>query len=112
MTLTLIFVLLATTALLLLLWQIRGTMLLPVRLGRKQELALILKSADNEDGLEHTVRSLLWLVENGTLPASIVIEDIGLSADAKRAAQLLEKQYACIRFQASAEDHAWENRNT
>lgn len=112
MTLTLVFVLLASAALLLLMWQLRGAMLLPVRLGRKQELALILKTADSEDGLEHTVRSLLWLVENGTLPASIVIEDAGLCEEARLAAQLFEKQYACIHFQATAEDHAWENRNT
>lgn len=112
MTLTLICALLAAASVLLLLWQLRGMLLLPVRLGRDQDLALILRTADSEAGLESTVRSLLWLVENGTLPASIVIEDAGLSKEARMAAQLLEKQHACIHYQAFAEDKTWENRNT
>lgn len=112
MTLTLTCALLAAAAVLLLLWQLRGMFLLPVRLGRKQDLVLILRTADSEARLESTVRSLLWLVENGTLPASIVIEDAGLNAEARMTAQLLEKQYACIHYQASAEDKAWRNRNT
>ena len=112
MTLTLTLALIAAAALLLLAWRLCGALLLPVRLGRKQELALILRAAGSGAGLESTVRSLLWLVENGTLPASIVIEDAGLCAEARHTAQLLEKQHACIRFRASAEENTWQIRST
>ena len=112
MTWTLILALSVAAAVLLLFWRLHGSFLLPVRVGQDQNLSLILRSADSAAGLESTVRSLLWLVENGTLPASIIIEDVGLSMEAQLTAQLLEKQHACIHYQACAEDKTWENRNT
>lgn len=112
MALTLIIALLSTAALLLLLWLLRGAMLIPVRLRHGQELSLMLRVEGGAAALENTVNSLVWLVENGTLPAMIIIEDAGMSREAQQAAKLLEKQHACIRFQAPIGEDTWKNRNT
>lgn len=109
---TLIIAMLAAAALVLLLWLLRGVMLIPVRLRRGQELTLILRAGGDAAALENTMGGLIWLVENGTLPGMICIEDAGLSPEGRQAAAFLEKQYACVQFQASTGENTWENRST
>ena len=60
--------------------------------------------------LERAVKALLWLRENGTLPALIVIEDGGMSEQALRAARLLTERDGRIRLITKVEDSPWENR--
>ncbi len=91
---------------------LRASALLPVRPGRVQTLIVTIRSRGDDPALESTVNALLWLRENGTLPAEIEIEDGGMSNETRLAARLLEKKHACVRLTTDVEDDTWEIRNT
>ena len=91
---------------------LRASALLPVRPGRAQTLTVTIRSRGDDPALESTVNALLWLRENGTLPAEIVIEDGGMSAETRLLARLLEKKHACVCLNTEVEDDTWESRNT
>jgi hypothetical protein len=76
-------------ALVFLLWLLRGALLTPVRLGKNESLRLTLRVCGPEPALENTVRALLWLMEEGVLPAELAIEDGGMDAETRRAAEIL-----------------------
>ena len=48
------------------LWSLRGSLLLPVRCGRNTRLELRLRISGPEPALEETLCALVWLRENGT----------------------------------------------
>lgn len=112
MTLTIALAFLAAAIVVLLFWMLRGALLLPIKPGCRQNLTIVLRSNAEAAELENTVRGLLWIIQNGTLPASVIIEDAGLDENAKKSARLLEKQYARITYHSDSEDHPWENRST
>ena len=78
-----------------LLWCARGAALTPVRPGKNERLSVVLTVTGAAPGLEHTVDGLLWLRQNGTLRARLLLRDAGMDADTRRAAELLEKK-GCI----------------
>lgn len=92
MLLNIVIALLAALGLSLLLWLLRGVMLTPVRLGKHQQLALVLTVSGESPELEHTVDSLLWLVENGTLRGQLLLRDAGMDDETRRVAELLERR--------------------
>ena len=100
--------LLLACALFVLIRRLRGSALLPVRPGRNQTLTVTIRSEGDDPSLESTVNALLWLRENGTLPAGLVIEDGGMSAETRLSARLLEKKYDCVQTLSKMEDDAWE----
>ena len=91
---------------------LRSSALLPVRPGKEQSLTVTIRSSGDDPALESTVNALLWLRENGTLPARIVIEDGGMCAETRLAARLLEKKHACVCLHTDVEDDTWEIRST
>ena len=84
--------LVGAAGLVLLLWRLRGAMLLPVRLEKNQRLDLVLTVGGGGPPLEHTVASLRWLIENGTLPAQLVLRDAGMDEENRSAAELLSRR--------------------
>ena len=112
MTLTAVSALLLAAAIFLLLRALRGSMLLPVKPGKAETLSVTLRVTGDDPALENTVQGLLWLRSNDTLPASIVIEDGGMSEATRRVAQLLTTQNGCVRLNSNVEDSTWESRNT
>ena len=82
-------------AVVLLLWYARGAALTPVRAGKNERLAVVLTVTGAAPGLEHTVDGLLWLRQNGTLRARLLLRDAGMDEETRRAAELLEKK-GCI----------------
>ena len=104
MTASAVYAILAAAIVLLLLWMLRGALLLPIRLGKEQSLTLVLRASGSGDGLEQAVRALLWMIENGTLNATIVIEDAGLLPEARETAALLQARYDRVRIRTSGED--------
>ena len=62
---------------------------LPVPLEEGSSLEVVIKAEGDGAGLQQTVAGVEWLVENGTLPARIVIEDRGLSAQGRKAAEII-----------------------
>ena len=85
----------AAAAVILLLWYARGAALTPVRPGKNESLAVVLTVTGAAPGLEHTVDGLLWLRQNGTLRARLLVRDAGMDEDTRRAAELLERK-GCI----------------
>lgn len=85
---------LIVAAVILILWLLRGVMLMPVKCEKMQRLTVVLSVAGPDPGLENTVDGILWLIQNGTLPAEIVIEDAGMDADTRRTAEALTRDYA------------------
>ena len=85
----------AAAAVVLLLWYVRGAALTPVRAGKNESLSVVLTVTGAAPGLEHTVDGLLWLRQNGTLRARLLLRDAGMDEETRRAAELLEKK-GCI----------------
>ena len=85
----------AAAAVVLLLWVARGAALTPVRAGKNESLSVVLTVTGAAPGLEHTVDGLLWLRQNGTLRARLLLRDAGMDEETRRAAEMLEKK-GCI----------------
>ena len=92
-----IFVLLAAAlCFLLCLRLILGLVPARVRLGRNIRCWLHLSVAGREPKLESSVRSLLWLVEQGGLRCGIVIQCRDLDQETRATALALAETYNCI----------------
>ncbi|MEG1633457.1 MAG: hypothetical protein RR314_05340 [Oscillospiraceae bacterium] len=101
---------LVAASVIFLLWLLRGVMLTPLRLGRGTRLTVVLTVSGAEPGLEGTIEGLVWLRENGTLPASIIIEDDGMDADTRQLAELAVKDRACVSLRGGEDAKEWKNR--
>ena len=80
-------------ALLLFCWYVKALLLRPVRPGENTRLYLHLCVKNEEPELERTVRALLWLCENGTLPAELSLLDAGMGPETRRVAQALANDH-------------------
>ena len=76
-------------ALAVLIWLLRGVMLTPVRKGQNQNITMVLRVKGNAKELEHTVDGLAWLIQNGTVPAHLVLVDDGMDEETRRAAEMI-----------------------
>lgn len=83
-----------TVLLFLLCWLLRGVMLTPVKTGSNTSLKICLSVTGAEPMLEQTVDSVLWLMENGTLSAEIVLLDCGMDAETAAVAEALARRGA------------------
>lgn len=92
MLLKLIFAFAAAAALMMLLWLLRGVMLTPVRAGVNERLSVVITVTGSAPELENTVDALLWLSQNGTLRAQVLVRDAGMEEETRRAAELLERR--------------------
>lgn len=84
-----VFALVIAAALAVLLWLLRGVMLTPVRKGENQAITLVLRVTGRAKELEHTVDGLVWLIQNGTIPAELILLDDGMDEETRNAAELL-----------------------
>ncbi|MGI6013675.1 MAG: hypothetical protein ACOX7K_05265 [Oscillospiraceae bacterium] len=76
-------------ALAVLIWLLRGIMLTPVRTGQNQQITLVLRVTGNAKELEHTVDGLAWLIQNGTIPAHLILMDDGMDEETRKAAEII-----------------------
>ena len=84
-----VFALAIAAALAALIWLLRGVMLIPVRTGENQSVTLVLRVSGSAKGLEHTVDGLIWLIQNGTIPAELILLDGGMDEETRNAAEIL-----------------------
>lgn len=88
----------AAAVLWLLIWSVKGLMLTPVRFGQSTSGCLNISIHGAEPELEYTLRSLMWLRENGTLKADIHIFACAPDAETRGIAQRFSAQYRCIEY--------------
>ena len=92
-------ILLAAFGLVSLCWLALGALLLPGRCDAR----LTVSARGCGEGLEQTVRGLLWLRRTGLLRGGIVIEDCGLDGGGAALARALAGQSG-VRFSGDAPD--------
>ena len=73
---------------------LNGVMLTPVRAGANERLSVVITVTGAAPELENTVDALLWLNQNGTLRAQVLVRDAGMEQETRRAAELLERRGA------------------
>lgn len=81
-------VLLAAFGLVSLVWLAVGALLLPGVCHAR----MVIEAKGNGDGLEQTVKALLWLRRTGLWWGEVVIEDCGLSGEGEALARTLSEQ--------------------
>lgn len=94
MLLKILFAVAAAAVLILVLWLLRGVMLTPVRTGKNQQLSVVLTVSGSSPELENTVDGLMWLRQNGTLHAQLVVHDAGMDRETREMAEILERKGA------------------
>lgn len=75
----------------LLIWALRGLLLMPVRPGEGIEITVRLDVSGDAAALEGCVASLEWLRANGTLPCVLEVRAHGLSSSASSVLSALER---------------------
>ena len=92
-------VLLAAVGLVSLGWLALGALLLPGRCDAR----LTVSARGGGEGLEQTVKGLLWLRRTGLLRGEVIIEDCGLDRDGLALARALAEQHG-VTFSGDAPD--------
>ena len=88
-------VILATAALLLVLWLWMGRLLLPLA---GETVSVVYRGRDDAPDLEQTVHSFEWLHDPGLFRTELVIEDHGMAPAARRRPETLARQHEYIRW--------------
>lgn len=88
-------VILATAALLLVLWLWMGRLLLPLA---GETVSVVYRGRDDAPDLEQTVHCFEWLHDTGLVRTELVIEDHGMAPAARRRAETLARQHEYIRW--------------
>ena len=88
-------VILATAALLLILWLWMGRLLLPLA---GETVSVVYRGRDDAPDLEQTVHSFEWLHDTGLVRTELLIEDHGMDPAACRRAETLARQHEYIRW--------------
>jgi len=96
-----IFCVLAAAGILLFLWCLAGTFLLPVA---GDGMVIRYRASGGAPALEQTVRSFLWLRETGLIDMPLQIIDDGLDQEARGVAVRLAQKYPCIQLLPAAEE--------
>ena len=73
------------------LWVARGVLLTPIVIGKNESIRIVLSVSGKSPCLQHTVDSLLWLRDNGTLACEIIIEDRGMDDETRQIAEILQR---------------------
>ena len=100
---TVVEIILATLAVIGLLslgWSLFGRMLTPVGPG---PVYAVVPASGGGEGLEQTVRSLLWLQGGELAGVTVVVADMGLDEDGRRLAEALCRQSEQVQLCAAAE---------
>lgn len=76
-------------ALLTFTWYLKSLLLRPLKPGNNIGIHISIRARGSAPELENTVRTLVWLSVNGTIPADIEIVDLGMDEDTLAAAYAL-----------------------
>lgn len=79
------------TAILSFTWYIKSLLLRPLRTGDDIHVKISVHAAGSASELENVVKTLVWLSDNGTIPADIEIVNEGLDDRSEQVALALER---------------------
>lgn len=88
-------------------WAIKYRLLTPVKVGKNTKITVNVNVNGRAESLEQTLRSLVWLRENGTLKADIVLNVASDDSTACRMAEIYADKYSYI--YCSFGDSSWKN---
>ncbi len=88
----------AAAVLWLIMWGLKGLLLTPVKLGKNTNALITLRVNGTEPALEYTLRSLIWLRENGTLKANVEIIAIAPDDTTRSVAKKFRSQYRYVEY--------------
>lgn len=79
-------------------WMIKGLLLTPVKCGEDTKLYISIHPKAEAPSLEHVLKGLLWLRENGTFAAEIQIITEDCGEGAYHIAEHFSDEYSFIRL--------------
>ena len=88
-------------------WSLYGSLRTPVRTGQSCGVFTLITATGDADGLEQTLKGLVWLEKNGLVSTEIFIVDCGMDADGQTQARLLAKKYGNITLTQPEEVQRW-----
>ena len=88
-------------------WSMYRSLRIPVRAGRGTGVSTVVTAQGSADGLEQTLKSLVWLEENGIVVARILIVDCGMDDEGLALARFLAKKHANIVISKPEEVQRW-----
>ena len=94
---------------LLLLWSIKGLLLTPVSIGKSTDITITLGIDGSEPELEHTLKGLVWLRDNGTLKADIIIDLLNSDDITEHIARTYAENYSYITLSEHGEIYGRAN---
>ena len=107
MTAKLLCALAAAAVGLLLVWITGSLMLSPVKCGKNSCQMVLLLVEGREPALEHNVRGLLWLNDNGVLRSRIIIMGTAMDEETRFVARALAREHSCITLLEDGEIPQW-----
>ena len=107
MTAKLLCALAAAAVGLLLVWITGSLMLSPVKCGKNSRQMVLLLVEGREPALEHNVRGLLWLNDNGVLRSRIIIMGTAMDEETRFVARALAREHSCITLLEDGEIPQW-----
>ena len=84
-------------------WTLRGLVLSPVKGGENANLTVQLDIKGETHELEHILKGLIWLRDNGTLKADIAINAVLPDTNTRLVALAFSKDYHFISYSESGE---------
>lgn len=79
-------------------WVLHGLVLFPVKAGENTKLKIVLNISGECHELEHTLKGLIWLRDNGTIKANIDIIADEPSSSARLVAMAFSNDYQFISY--------------
>lgn len=107
MTAKLLCALAAAAVGLLLVWITGSLMLSPVKCGKNSRQMVLLLVQGREPALEHNLRGLLWLNDNGVLRCRIIIMGSSMDEETRFVARALAREHSCITLLEDGEIPQW-----
>jgi len=88
-------------------WAIYGALRTPVRCGRGCGVCMVVTAKGGAEGLEQTLKGLVWLEQNGIVVARILIVDCGMDDEGLTLVRLLAQKHANIVLTKPEEVMQW-----
>ena len=88
-------------------WTVYGALRTPVRCGQGTGVHTVVSVRGSAEGLEQTLRGLVWLQQNGAVVGQIAIVDCGLDEEGRVLSRLAVKKHGNIVICRAEDLESW-----